>query len=101
MIGTVALFLPLGKCRYREIMRDPGARKGGGDGRYAPLPGPLRSSGGPRAASAGHSGSDSEPRITSLDAYIRDLVASAPPLTPAQRDRLALLFRRPGPARPG
>jgi hypothetical protein len=32
-----------------------------------------------------------------IDAYIRDLVASAPPLTPAQRDRLALLFT--GPAR--
>jgi hypothetical protein len=30
-----------------------------------------------------------------IDTYIRDLVASAPPLTPAQRDRLALLFTGP------
>jgi hypothetical protein len=30
--------------------------------------------------------------IPDVDACIRDLVAAAPPLTPAQRDRLALLF---------
>jgi hypothetical protein len=31
-------------------------------------------------------------RTADIDAYIRGLVAGAPPLTPAQRDRLALLF---------
>jgi hypothetical protein len=35
-----------------------------------------------------------------IDAYIRDLVASAPPLTPAQCDRLALLFSGGGTTRP-
>jgi hypothetical protein len=28
-------------------------------------------------------------------AYVERVVAAAPPLTPAQRDALALLFRRP------
>lgn len=32
---------------------------------------------------------------TSLDAYIRELVDAAPPLTAEQRDTLALLLRRP------
>jgi hypothetical protein len=34
-------------------------------------------------------------READVDAYFRDLVAKAPPLTPAQRDRLALLFSSP------
>lgn len=35
-----------------------------------------------------------EHRATAAEAYIRKLVASSPPLTDAQRDRLASLLRR-------
>ncbi len=34
-----------------------------------------------------------EPHDQSLDSYVRDLVATWPPLTPEQRDRLAVLLR--------
>jgi hypothetical protein len=55
---------------------------------------PSRPEAGPSAAGHGRGHSDAPPGDT-MDACIRDLVASAPPLTPAQRDRLALLFGRP------
>jgi hypothetical protein len=32
-------------------------------------------------------------RKAALDAYIKKVVAEAPPLTPSQRDRLAVLMR--------
>jgi hypothetical protein len=35
-------------------------------------------------------------RAARLEHYIRKAVDAAPPLTPAQRDRLALLLRQPG-----
>jgi hypothetical protein len=37
---------------------------------------------------------------TLLDAWVRELVEAAPPLTPAQRDKLALLLNTPAPAGP-
>lgn len=37
---------------------------------------------------------------TLLDAWVRELVEAAPPLTPAQRDKLALLLNPPGLAGP-
>ena len=40
----------------------------------------------------GHTADDHENR---LDAYIKELVDAAPPLTSEQRDTLALLLRRP------
>ena len=40
----------------------------------------------------GHTAKDRE---SGLDAYIKELVDAAPPLTSEQRDTLALLLRRP------
>lgn len=37
-------------------------------------------------------------RAARLEAHIRDVVDTAPPLTPDQRDRLALLLRGTSPA---
>ena len=71
MVDTMALSLVAGIGRYREIMREQQAGMGG-DGE---MPDDRRAS-----------------RVCDIDAYIRDLVARAPVLAPAQRDRLALLF---------
>lgn len=38
-------------------------------------------------------------RAARLEEHIRSVVAEAPPLTPAQRDKLASLLRSPQPAR--
>ena len=40
-------------------------------------------------------GRTAEDRESGLDAYIKELVDAAPPLTSEQRDTLALLLRRP------
>jgi hypothetical protein len=42
-----------------------------------------------------HEGHSAEDHESGLDAYIKELVKAAPPLTSEQRDRLALLLRRP------
>ena len=42
-----------------------------------------------------HDGHTAEDRESGLDAYIKELVDAAPPLTSEQRDTLALLLRRP------
>jgi len=42
-----------------------------------------------------HDGRTAEDRESGLDAYIKELVDAAPPLTSEQRDTLALLLRRP------
>lgn len=38
---------------------------------------------------------DDVPDKPSIDEYVARIVASAPPLTPAQRDRIAALLHRP------
>ena len=68
--------------------------RGDDDDESPPHGSPSRPQVGPSAAGHGREQSDSSPGAA-MDACIRDLVASAPPLTPAQRDRLALLFSRP------
>ena len=42
-----------------------------------------------------HDGHTAKDRESGLDAYIKELVDAAPPLTSEQRDTLALLLRRP------
>jgi len=42
-----------------------------------------------------HDGHTAKDRESDLDAYIKELVDAAPPLTREQRDTLALLLRRP------
>jgi hypothetical protein len=62
-----------------------------------PAPAPRDESQHPVADSSDHPAR----RDLDIDVYIRDLVAAAPPLTPAQRDRLALLFSGTRHARQG
>jgi hypothetical protein len=42
-----------------------------------------------------HDGHTADDHESGLDAYIKELVDAAPPLTSEQRDTLALLLRRP------
>ena len=60
---------------------------------------PATSPEAPAAFPDGHNGDGGLPSAwcagTGLDAYIRELVDAAPPLTAEQRDTLALLLRRP------
>ena len=69
--------------------------RGDGDNESSLRGTPSRPEVGPSAPGHGQGRSDASPG-DAMDACIRDLVAGAPPLTPAQRDRLALLFGRPG-----
>ena len=47
-----------------------------------------------RAAEIGRRGAQTK-KLQAVERRIRELVDAAPPLTPAQRDRLALLLRAP------
>jgi hypothetical protein len=69
-------------------------------GTQAASPRPARSSSPPATRGQqqeryDHDGRTADDRESGLDAYIKELVDAAPPLTDEQRDTLALLLRRP------
>ena len=64
-------------------------------GTQAASPRPARSGPPPATHSQERHDRNAEDRESGLDAYIKELVDAAPPLTDEQRDTLALLLRRP------
>lgn len=89
--------MPKGPALQRKGDRDeePAGRPSGQSS-----PRPARSGPPPATPSQHHERHDhdertAEDRESGLDAYIKELVDAAPPLTSEQRDILALLLRRP------